>query len=97
MLAYLRTCGYDGDEDDTVTTLYVRGVPQQVYEELKQFAETDGQSVNKEALTLIEQGIAQRRIALERREALAGLDALRRRIGPTRGDSLELLREDRAR
>jgi len=80
-----------------MTTLYVRGVPQHLYDELKHLAEADQQSLNSEALEIIEKGLQQRRLERQRREALAGLEAVRRRIGPTRGDSLELLREDRER
>lgn len=80
-----------------MATLYLRDVPQHLYEELKQLAEVDQRSMNTEALEIIEAGMQQRRIAAQRRQALAGLDEIRRRIGPTRGDSLALLREDRER
>jgi len=80
-----------------MATLCIRHVPQHLYEELKRLAETDRQSINSEALEIVEKGIQQRRIEQQRRQALAGLDDLQRRIGPTRGDSLELLREDRNR
>lgn len=80
-----------------MATLYVRGVPEHIYEELKQLADAEQMSMNAEVLGMIEKGVKQRRIEQQRREALAGLDEVRRRIGPSRGDSLELLREDRTR
>jgi len=80
-----------------MATLYIRDVPQHLYEELKQLAAADQQSINSEALEIVEKGVQQRRLEQQRREALAGLDEIRQRIGPTRGDSLELLREDRNR
>jgi len=80
-----------------MATLYVRDVPEQLYAELKQLAHTDQQSINAEALDIFEIGMQQRRLQTQRREALAGLDAVRQHIGPTRGDSLELLREGRER
>lgn len=80
-----------------MATINVRGVPDNVYNELKELAASDERSMNAEVLQLIEQGLQQRRLAKKRREALADLDELRQHIGPTRGDSLELLREDRAR
>jgi hypothetical protein len=51
----------------------------------------------RQALEIIVEGIQQRRLKQQRRQALAELDDLQRRIGLTRGDSLELLREDRNR
>jgi plasmid stability protein len=80
-----------------MATLYIRGVPDALYDELKALAEADQQSVNAEALAIVEKGLQQRRIELQRRQALTQLDEIRQRIGPTRGDSLALLREDRER
>lgn len=72
-------------------------MPEPLYAELTRLAKIDQLSINAEALAVFGQGIQQRRLELQRREALAGLDAVRQRIGPTRGDSLELLREGRER
>ena len=80
-----------------MATLYIREVPQHLFDELKQLAETERHSMNSAALEIIGTGLQQRRIEMQRRQALTGLDEVRRRIGPTRGDSLELLREDRER
>jgi plasmid stability protein len=80
-----------------MATLYIRGVPNDLYDELKALAATDAQSLNAEALAIFADGLALRRMQAQRREALAGLDALRARIGNTPGDSLHLLREDRTR
>ncbi len=80
-----------------MATLYLRGVPQELYDELKALAASEAQSLNAEALAIFAQGMHQRRVQGQRRAALADLDALRARIGRTPGDSLQLLREDRAR
>jgi len=80
-----------------MTTIYIHGVPDELYGEIKELAAEDRQSLNAEVLSIIENGLRERRLLKQRREALAGLRALRERIGNTGNDSLALLREDRAR
>lgn len=86
-----------------MATLYVRDVPDELYEELKERASADGRSVSAEAVRLLQEALSQGSDQQRRRrEHLAALDRIRRRredtiLPPDHIDSVELLREDRAR
>jgi len=84
-------------KENVMATLCIRHVPEQLYEDIKRFAESNRRSISAEALAIMTEGIEQRRLQQQRQEALAALDEIQRLIGPTPGDSLELLREDRER
>jgi len=76
-------------------TINVRGVPQAIYDDFRQLAQADGQSLNTEAREIFEEGVRQRKIRLSRMEALRMADNIREQIGPVRVNSFTLLQEGR--
>ena len=80
-----------------MATLHVRGIPDDLVETLRQRAKTRRRSLSAEVVTVLEQSLAREPIAVERL-----LERMRLRLeaqGVHTGipDSVELLREDRAR
>ena len=70
--------------------LLVRNVDDQVVEELKKRARRKNISLEQ-----MLRDILVATVQPSRAEAIAEIDALRKRIGPIRGDSTALIREDR--
>jgi plasmid stability protein len=76
--------------------LHVRGVPDELYEQLRRLAQHRQRSLAAEVINLLTQAVeAENR----RQEQASILDSIRRRrfVPPTNLDSLTLLREDRDR
>ena len=86
-----------------MATLYVREVPEELYAALRERADAEGRSISAEAVSLLKQALE--RDAEERRRRQAHMAALKRMqeisdsitLPPGYPDSVELLREDRAR
>ena len=86
-----------------MATLYVRDVPDELYDALRERAGAEGRSISAEAVRLLD--LALEREQSDRRRAAAhaaALDRMRRMresatLPPGYPDSTELLREDRAR
>ncbi len=76
-------------------TINVRGVPQNIYDELRELAMADGQSLNAEAREIFEEGIRQRILRRSRAEALRMAEASRKKVGRIDVDTLTLLQEGR--
>jgi hypothetical protein len=76
-----------------VATLYVRNVPPELYEALRQWADEAGRSVNAEVLELIEHEAARR---AERSDRWRRFDELRREIALTSEEADELIAAIRA-
>ena len=87
-----------------MATLYVREVPDDLYTALRERADAGGRSISAEAVALLKRALDDEEEERRGREAhLAALDRMRQRRESTPvppggfPDSLELLREDRAR
>jgi plasmid stability protein len=77
--------------------LYLENVPREVFDRIHQLAEAHGRTVEAEAVRLLRQGLLSRPGEPSQAELLA--DLRRHSFTPPPGtpDSVELLREDRAR
>jgi plasmid stability protein len=86
-----------------MATLYVREVPDELYSALRELAITERRSVSAEALYLLKRAVEDEQQAQRRAdERIAALERLRETresvtVPPGYPDSVELLREDRAR
>lgn len=76
-----------------VSTLYVREVPDEVYEAIRRHARERRSSVSREAIRLLQRGLRMDRV--EARGVLADLRDARPIVGAGRVDSAALIREDR--
>jgi len=74
-----------------MSTITIRGIAQEIYDQFCQLAEVEGVSLNAEALVIFEEGV-KLRIRRNRKEALRMADESRVLVGV---DSLELLHEGR--
>lgn len=80
-----------------MSDILVRDVPQDLLELLKERAARNGRSLQREVMLIIESGIKEE---VRRKDALAAADAIRNRLAATGrdfGNSVDDLREDRAR
>ena len=80
-----------------MTDILVRDVPQDLLDSLKERAARHGRSLQREVMLILEGSLKEE---ARRRNALAAADEIRNRLaasGRTFGDSVEDLREDRAR
>ncbi len=79
-----------------MATLHVRGVPDELYEQVRTLAQMRKRSLTSEIISLLEQALADEAL---RQEQGRLLDAIwqHRYAPPASLDSLALLREDRAR
>lgn len=80
-----------------MANMTVRDIPDETYERLKALAERDHRSLSAEVIVALDQLIAQDTLHQQRAQALQRIIARRQELPPTDVDSVELLREDRAR
>lgn len=82
-----------------MVTLYVRNVPEKLYDRIRKLAKEEGRSVSAEVIQLLSQG-------LQARESRRNMAAILARVGQRTQkielpcgwkDSAELIREDRSR
>jgi len=79
-----------------MTTLHVRSVPEELYEQIRQLAQARQRSLSAQVITLLERAVAEESQREQQAELLASIR--RRRFKPPAAmDSTSLLREDRAR
>ena len=76
-------------------TINIRGIPQEIYDQFCQLAESDGVSLTAEARMIFEEGVRQHVIRRSREEAFRMADENLARVGRLPVDSLELLHEGR--
>lgn len=80
-----------------MANITVRDIPEETYKRLKELAEREHRSLNAEIIVAMDRLIAQDALHQQRTQALQRIIARRKQIPPTDVDSVELLREDRAR
>jgi len=78
-----------------MTTINVRGLPEETCNQLRELASEDGKSLNAEVQIIIEEGVQQRMIRRSREEAFRLADESRKRVGRIGVSTLELLHEGR--
>lgn len=80
-------------------TLHVRNVPDRIYRRIRRLAQAESRSLSAEVVTLLDRAVQIDASRAAQARILAGIERrrLRRRLLPGAPDSLELLREDRAR
>lgn len=79
-----------------MATLHVRGVPDELYEQVRELAQTNRRSLSVEIIRLLEQALADEALLQEQSDILDLLWEHRYKP-PTGMDSVALLREDRER
>lgn len=81
-------------------SMHLRGVPDDVYEALKDAAGRDGRSLSGQVVSILRKALLERR-SEERSATLSRVDARvrarRRAVGEMRRSAAELIREDRDR
>jgi len=80
-----------------MASITVRDIPDDIYERFKRLAEREHRSLNAEVIVAMDRLSAQDALHQQRAQALQRIIARRKQIPPTDVDSVELLREDRAR
>jgi plasmid stability protein len=77
--------------------LHVRGIPDDLYQRLQQFARTSNRSVNAQVVQILSEALADEKLYFEQAFMLASI--YRRRFVPPANSptSLDLLHEDRNR
>jgi plasmid stability protein len=88
-----------------MATLYVRNLPDDLYERLQELAKAENRSINAQVITLLQQALPTQTVETEDRRRkdvpkLLGEIRLRREQRSAEAewpDSTELIREDRAR
>jgi plasmid stability protein len=88
-------------EERTMKQLTVRDLPDDVIEELRAEAQDAGMSLNAVVRRILSDGAERRRWRRQLRDGIPGMRALREEIAEysvgTLSDSVDLIREDRAR
>jgi plasmid stability protein len=77
--------------------LHVRGVPEDLYQELRELAQQQQRSLSAQVIALLERAMADEQRRRQQGELLASIRRQRFTPQPGAPDSLTLLREDRAR
>jgi plasmid stability protein len=81
-----------------MATLYVRNVPDDLYQKLRTLAAQNHRSLSAQVIVLIEEALKREELRERRLQALEDIARLRATIKPSAGpDSLDDIREDRAR
>lgn len=80
-----------------VATLYVRDVPDDLYERLREQARRSHRSIGTTAIDLLRAELPERRNSLTISEWLERARAMRERNPPVTGSAADLIREDRDR
>lgn len=82
-----------------MATLHIRNIPDELYSKIESLAINNNRSINEEVLVLLENAAKQERVYPDQVKLLA--EVRRRRYTYAKGkhvmDSVEMLREDRAR
>jgi len=76
-------------------TLYVREIPEQVYQTAQRIAAEQGRSLSAYVITILEQAIRDEEAHRRSREALEAILRDRRRLPPGAPDSVEIIRRMR--
>ena len=76
-------------------TLYVREIPEQVYQTAQRIAQAQGRSLSAYVVTILEQAIEDEQARRKSSEALASIRRRRRGLPPGAPDSVEIIRRMR--
>ena len=76
-------------------TLYVREIPEQVYQTAQRIAQEQGRSLSAYVITVLEQAIEDEQVRRRSAKALANIRRRRRPLPPGAPDSVEMIRRMR--
>ncbi len=79
-----------------MATLYVRGIPDAVYEQAQRIAQAQGRSLSAFVLQVLQQAVEEEKLRQVRSETLSSIRRRRRPLPDTAPDSVEVLRQIRA-
>ena len=79
-----------------MATLYVRSIPDTLYEEAQRIALAQGRSLSAYVLMVLQQAVEEEKLRQVRSEALSNIRRRRRPLPATSPDSVEVLRQIRA-
>ena len=79
-----------------MATLHIRGVPEELYEQVRKLAQIRRRSLTVEIVYLLEQALADEAMRQEQNDLLDAIEQ-HRYTPPAEMDSLAMLREDRER
>ena len=79
----------------SMPTLYVREIPEQVYQTAQRIAQEQGRSLSAYVITILEQAIEDEQARRKMSEALADIRRRRRPLPPGAPDSVEIIRRMR--
>jgi len=80
-----------------MSTLHVRSVPADLYDYLKDLAQTHNRSLSAQVISMLQQAAEEEKRRVLQKEALYAIKSRRFQIAEDMPASLELLREDRSR
>ena len=80
-----------------MATLHVRNIPDELYAQIHSLASSESRSLSAEVIRLLHQAVEDCERRADQKRILAGMRRRQFVPGPGVPDSLELLREDRAR
>lgn len=78
-------------------TLHVRSVPDDLYDRLRAMAQAKKRSISAQVIFLLDRAVEEEEHQQEQAQILADIRTRRFTPSPTAPDSVEMLREDRAR
>jgi plasmid stability protein len=76
-------------------TLYVREVPEKIYNQVQRIAEKQGRSLSAYVITILEQAVEEEKARARQSQALANMRRRRRPLPPGAPDSVEMIRRMR--
>ena len=92
-----RTCYTHSERNETMNTLHVRSVPDNLYNRLQQLAQSKNRSLSAQVLTLLEQALDIEERRKKQAKVLSSIQRRRFTAPKNAPASLELLKEDRTR
>lgn len=79
-----------------MATLYVRGIPDAVYEHVQKIAQAQGRSLSAFVLQVLEQAVEEEKLRQVRAETLSSIRRRRRPLPASAPDSVEMVRQIRS-
>jgi plasmid stability protein len=78
-----------------MSTLYVRNIPEHIYDQVRKIAEYQGQSLSAYVVTILQQAVEDEKVRDARAEALSNIRRRRRHLPADAPDSVAVLRQIR--
>ena len=78
-----------------MATLYVRDIPDHLYQQAKKIADSQGRSLSAYVLIMLQQAVEDEQLRQKRVKALSSIRRRRRPLPPSAPDSVAMLRQIR--